>query len=73
MKLPLAVHDITHNKEIKCKLNCQGVLTNNNSRPKNEKGGGEGGGGGADYEVPNLPPLDPTLQSCSDSIASLYN
>ena len=39
MKLPLAVHHITHNKEIKCKLNCQCVLTNNNSRSKNEKGG----------------------------------
>ena len=61
MKLPLAVHCITHNKEIKCKLNCQCVLTNNNSRPKNEKGWW---GGGADDEVPNLPPLDPTLQSC---------
>ena len=59
---------------------------NNNSRPKNEK---RGGGGGvpitryqinhpwipppADDEVPNLPPLDPTLQSYSDSIASLYD
>ena len=34
---------------------------------------GGGGGGGADDEVPNLPPLDPTLQSYSDSIASLYD
>ena len=45
VKLPLAVYHITHNKEIKCKLNCQCVLTNNNSRPKNEKVGGGGGGG----------------------------
>ena len=27
----------------------------------------------ADDEVPNLPPLDPTLQSCSNSTASLYD
>ena len=40
VKLPQAVHHITHNKDIKCKLNCQCVLTNNNSRPKNEKGWG---------------------------------
>ena len=76
MKLPLAVHHITHNKEIKCKLNCQCVLTNNNSGPKNEKRGGGGVGGvgwGADDEVPNLPPLDPNLQSYSNSIESLYD
>ena len=30
-------------------------------------------GGGADDDLTNLPPLDPTLQSCSDSIASLYD
>ena len=45
VKLPLAVYHITHNKEIKCKLNCQCVLKNSNSRPKNEKGAGGGGGG----------------------------
>ena len=52
----MAVHHITRNKEIKCKLTCQCVLTNNNSRPKNEGGGG--GGEGTDDHVPNPPPLD---------------
>ena len=73
VKLPLAVDHITHNKEMKCKLNTsQCVLTIIIVGPRMRKVGG-GGGEGADDEVPNLPPLDPTLQSYSDSIASLYD
>ena len=72
VKLPLAVDHITHNKEMKCKLNTsQCVLTIIIVGPRMRKVGG--GGEGADDEVPNLPPLDPTLQSYSDSIASLYD
>ena len=47
-----------YNREIKCKLNCQCVLRNNEKNNENEKGGG---GGSAD-EVPNLPPLVPPFK-----------